>query len=159
MDGGVDISNTEARAIAQHLLDVTGAAYAARNFSDFAPHYVVPGDVHSFGVVRLVADFTDLHEMFTTVLAYFDTIGLTALERHCTAAEEVEPGVIVARHTTRMMRGTELIAEPFPGTSTLRLEDGAWKLGFSHYENTESGEASRVAARFTGEGGTSEEPR
>ncbi len=123
----------EARAVVQHLLDVTGAAYAARDFAAFAPHFLVPGDVHSFGAVRLIADLADLHDLFTEIMAYFDGIRLTALERECIAAEFDGPDKIKATHVTRMMCGNDLLATPFAGFSLLRRVEGAWKIASSQY--------------------------
>ncbi|QDC08402.1 hypothetical protein FHY55_03710 [Oceanicola sp. D3] len=133
MTGGSDTSAEEARAISQGVLDITGAAYSARDFAAYAPHFVVPGDVHAFGGVRLVKDLADLHDLFMDVAAYFDSIQVTALIRSCISAEFDGPDVIKATHITRMMSGTQLLAPPFPGFSLLRRIDGVWKVSSSQY--------------------------
>ncbi|MBY6050036.1 hypothetical protein [Vannielia litorea] len=134
MDASGNIgSDEEARAISQHLLDVTGAAYRDRDYAAFAPHFVVPGDVHSFGGLRLVKDLADLHDLFTEVMAYFDQIGLTSLERDCIAAEFDGPDRVKATHVTRMMCGSSLLSSPFPAFSLLRRIEGRWMIASSQY--------------------------
>ncbi|MFY0635526.1 MAG: hypothetical protein JXQ91_17070 [Vannielia sp.] len=141
-------SEAEARAISQHLLDVTGAAYAARDYAAFAPHFVVPGDVHSFGGVRLVKDLADLHDLFIEVMAYFDQIGLTALERDCIAAEFDGPDRVKATHITRMMCGNALLASPFPAFSLLRRIEGRWMIASSQYATDDKRLAEALATSW-----------
>ncbi|MBS8227652.1 hypothetical protein [Vannielia litorea] len=138
-EAGTETLEDEARAIAQHLLDETAAAYEANDFSAFAPHFMLPGDVHTFGTARLISDLADLYDLFSRVRMFFDNIGMTSLERDCISAEFTNAETIKATHITRLLNGTTLIYPPSPAFTLFRKVEGRWKIASSQYATTEPG--------------------
>lgn len=74
-----------------------------------------------------------LRILFVQMTDRFVRDGISALNRHCTAAEFIRPDAIRGYHTTWLMRRDNTIVEQFTALSALSKEDGRWRVSGSEY--------------------------
>ena len=132
----------DAREIYQRHLDAMSAAVWARDGAAIGALLdesvdVVTGDrsCRSIGRDATVA----------TLVAFRDAmrgIGATSYHRICNRAARTAPDVIEGAHVTYVLRGGNYAIEPYTCEQTLRLQDGAWRMGRTRVERHHLGAAS-----------------
>lgn len=139
--------HTDAKAIAEYLLDITGHALMSGDFAAFAEVFDLPQVMTVAGDAIEVETRADLERMFDTMHQHFKGIGVTDLIRLCEAAEFVGPGEINATHVTHLMsRGTR-VQDPYPVIATLVHRKSGWKVSSAEYDLDPSGGQARAIKR------------
>jgi len=124
---------TEALAIAQELLDITGASLLSGNFTGFADCFSLPTIFDTYdGQVRLDT-IDDLEARFRDVTAHYRSIGTTEMVRHIVAADWFDERTIHSTHESRILAGTTLMQVPFIVFSVLKNTGTRWQITFSQY--------------------------
>lgn len=113
-------------AIYQDLLDRISKSYLDNDFDTYALMLRVPHDVGSFNTGLRLETRQDLRLLFDNMRARFVQQGITDYLRTCLAAGFNSPTEILGAHETRLMNRTQVVEQPFPSKSILRLENGRW---------------------------------
>lgn len=106
----------------------------------FADCFALPQEMDTFHGRRMMHCRADLIETFEAVVAHFRKRGVTDLARTIVAAEFADRETIHMTHVSRLLRGTELLQEPYPCFSIIRRIDGVWLLTFTQYAITDTPE-------------------
>lgn len=128
-----DISDPEAVKISDALLEITGEAILARDFSRFAPAFALPHPITTFDTKRTVETRAELEAIFDANCAYFDELQVTDIARKCLSADFDGPDCVKAMHITHLMSGNNRVKDPYPGFSVLTRTDGVWRVSKSDY--------------------------
>ena len=135
-DGATDQTPSQARdpaEISNELLATTGEALVGGDFDSFSACFELPQDLETFEGQRRLETRDDLRALFTSIQAFFRSLGVTLLERHCVEAKYRDPETIAATHQSRLMAGSVLLRAPYPAFSILKRRDGVWRVAFSQY--------------------------
>ncbi|UWR23204.1 hypothetical protein [Sulfitobacter sp. S190] len=121
-------TNAAAVAIYQDLLDRIATSYSAGDFDAYARMIAVPHEVSSFGPIARIETRADLRRLFDDIVTFQNTKAVTDYIRTCLAARFVADDRIEGVHETRLLSGTQVIEQPYPVRSILRLIDGNWMV-------------------------------
>lgn len=122
-----------AREVSEHLLNVTANALMTQDFDSFASAFGFPHRITTASSQMTVTTVAELRSAFENTCAYFQTQGVTTLERTCVAADFEGETRIKATHVSRIIRDGHDIMTPYPVLSVLERKDGAWKVIESDY--------------------------
>ncbi len=132
--------------VSNYLLEKTGAAMEAADFEAFIPLFKLPQEMETFDGRRMISDPEEIRAIFHAVRAHYDKIGVTEIVRNCVKAEFMAHDTVAATHETHLLRGHQLIQEPYPCFSVLRLIDGYWQVAYSQYAIADSPEQNAALA-------------
>ena len=132
-DGGMGHERVQASAIADDLLQSSGAAMMSGDFEAFSACFLLPTVLETEAGRRVLATERELRDVFDAVHTYFRRHGISDYVRRCIAAEYKAPDEITTSHESRLLNGTTLLADPFPAMSTLKRVDGVWKVVEARY--------------------------
>jgi hypothetical protein len=119
-------SQPSAREIYQDLLDRVALALETGDFDAYARMIHVPHEVTSYAPKLVIDTRSDLRVFFDTIRLDLSRRGITDYVRTCVSAEHIAPDEIVGVHETRMLSGTQVVEQPYPVKSHLRLIGGDW---------------------------------
>ncbi len=117
-----------AEELVRLFLDKTGASILNGDFATYAACFHLPQRVETFDGIKLLETEDDLRAMYLIVRDWLVNKGATDLARDLLVAEFRGDDLIVGAYETRIMRGTELLADPYPNFSSLARIDGIWKI-------------------------------
>lgn len=124
---------TEAVAITQELLDITGAAILSGDFVSFCDCFSLPTVFDTFeGRVRLDT-VADLEARFKKVRAHYASLNMTDHVRHIVSAEWFDSRTIHATHQGRVLSGNMLMQAPYTVFSILKNTGTRWQITVSQY--------------------------
>ena len=127
-----------AEAIADYLLETTGAAYMARDFDKFLLCFNLPQPVGTFSGDRVIETADEVREVFDAICAQFDARGVLDLRRKTLHARFLDPDTVETTFISQMvMRGYQLSDET-TGHSLLGRVDGRWKILDGRYATTDT---------------------
>lgn len=125
--------NPDAMAISDALLDSTGEAIKARDFSRFAPAFSLPHLVTTFDAKRLIETMAELEMVFQTNCDFFAEKQVTDIVRKCMSADFDGRDTVKAMHITHLMSGNQRIQDPYPSFSVITRTNGVWRVSKSDY--------------------------
>ena len=117
-----------ARDICERRIDATAQAILSGDFDAFAEWFGFPYEFETFDVARRIANLQELRESFDRVHRHYVKLGVTQLERRCIEAEFRDKHTMNSTHESRVLRGNELLLEPYPTFSVSRFIDGRWRV-------------------------------
>jgi len=126
-----------AKAIAEQLLDVTGAALLSGNFQAFRPHFILPNTIETFETSWVLETEEDLRDHFEQVVAHLRKMNVTTLARRVLASEFRGNVRISSPPETRLMVGHFQISDPYPALSVLIRQGQVWRVAEAKYAMTE----------------------
>lgn len=130
-DGAPD--QRTASQVSQHLLDVTGRAFATRDADLFTQWFVYPQKLSTFETTIVVENRAQMARTFHKLCDHFSSQGVTQMVRVCISAEFVAPDRAEATHMTHLMAGHRRVKPPYPGFSSLGKINGVWRILSSQY--------------------------
>lgn len=142
------LSNPEAVAISDALLDSTGAAIIARDFSRFAPAFSLPHFVTTFDAKHLIETVEELETVFVSNCNYYAEMRVTDMVRKCMSADFDGPDTVKAMHITHLMAGNNRVKDPYPGFSVITRTDGVWRVSKSDYAVGRDGSLTQALLRL-----------
>ncbi len=122
-----------ARAICEAHIETTAHALVANQFEEFEQCFALPYEFETFESAHLIKTRAELRETFNRVHRYYLQLGVTRLERRCIEAEFLAEKVMNSTHETRVLRGNELLMEPYPTFGISHFIDGRWRIVKSSY--------------------------
>ena len=120
--------HSAAEELVRQFLDKTGTSILNGDFATYAACFHLPQRVETFDGRKLLETESDLKAMHQSVHEWLVNMGATDLARDLLVAEFRGDDLIVGAYETRIMRGTELLADPYPNYGTLARIDGVWKI-------------------------------
>ncbi len=126
MDNGSETS--DAKKIAEAVLQGTGESLFKGDFAEYVNYFSLPQTIETFKGVRRISTEEDLRAVFDALRASLEKMGVTDYERRCIASEFIAPDLISTSHETRLMRGNELLHDPYPVHGRIKRIDGQWKI-------------------------------
>ena len=135
---GMTAENTDPRKISQALLDRTGHAILDNDPDDFAASFIYPHTVHTFEGHVVIHNVTELLSIFHAVQETYMNMGVTLLERHCTAATFVTSTLVQSHYESRVLSGSQLVLRPFPALTELHMAETGWRVGNCQYAIAEA---------------------
>ena len=132
-DGEMGREIVRASAIAEDLLQTSGAALISGDFQTFLMFFQLPAAFETEAGRRDMETEAEMRDAFDAVHMYFMRNGISDYVRRCIVAEYRGPNEIITSHESRLMNGTTLLADSFPAISTLRRVDGVWKVVETRY--------------------------
>lgn len=127
------LSDPDAVAISDALLDSTGEAMKARDFSGFAPAFSLPHKITTFDAQKSIETVGELEAMFRMNCDYFAALQVTDIVRKCMSANFDGPDTVKAMHITHLMSGNRRVKDPYPSFSLITRTDGVWRVAKSDY--------------------------
>lgn len=128
-----DTSDAAARAIAEDLLERTGAALLRRDADAFVAAFAVPHRLSTYDRSRILQDEDALRRVFHRMCDEFAAMGVTDITRECLSARFRDPDTIAQTYISHVMSGTRRLREPYPCFSVLVRQGGTWKVQSSDY--------------------------
>ena len=112
----------------QRFLDDIVDAFRMRDFEAFRERIGLPLTVFSYEGTAVVTEEEDLRHYFHLFLAKLAQAGVTDHARVATSFYQIGPNLASCTYDTYLMRDGERVIEPYASSSTLRLDDGRWKV-------------------------------
>ena len=124
---------TDPVAIADDLLEKTGAAIMEGDFKEFSKYFHLPQHLETFDGRSLLRTKMDLRTVFDAVRTYYQVKGVTRIVRRCISAAYKDAMTVTSTHETRLLNGAQFVQKPFPTLSTIAFIDDVWKITSSSY--------------------------
>lgn len=124
--------------VAEYLLSETERALLQRDFRTFATCYALPLVIETYAGTETISTTKSLRRSFDTVCRHLDSENVTVLDRRCIAAEYTAPDEVHFAHETRMLNGSQIVRDPYPAFSVVRLQGNAWRVVRSTYATDDS---------------------
>lgn len=132
MHGNLPTSD-EAKAVAERLLHVTGAALMSGDFDTFAAALHLPHEMTTDDDRFTIRSPAELEVIFDNVRKSFAKDRVTQLDRRVEAAMFRSSDQITSTHVTRRMAGNTQVGPETPTLSTLERIGGDWKVTAANY--------------------------
>jgi len=147
---GVDMTNSVCTAvkIAQMALEGTDVAINEGNFLAFLQHFEIPHLMEINGKTETLSTVAHLKEVFDRFREHLWTNRVTTIERHIISAGYIGQNSIHTTHETRLVSGSQLIAEAYPVYSVLQNISDHWQIVSS---KTEFPDTSRLSFSLVGD--------
>jgi hypothetical protein len=139
---------TDPVAIAEDLLERTGAAMMAGDFDQFAKYFHLPQQVETFETVSLLETEMDLRTVFDAVRTYYQMKGVTRMVRRCVSAAFNDAMTVASTHETRLLHGSQFVQKPFPAFSTIAFVNDGWKVTSCSYAIDDAPEHNRALSKL-----------
>jgi len=123
-----EADHSAAEALAHAFLDKTGTSILNGDFQTYASCFHLPQRVETFDGLKLLETENDLKSVYESVHNWLLKMGATDFSRHILAAEFRGEDVLGVAYETRIMRDTELLADPYPNYGRIARIDGTWKI-------------------------------
>ena len=123
----------EALRVANALLRQTGEALLSRDAARFAAAFSLPHRISTFDRTVVIETPGDLIRTFDKACAEYAKLGVTDCVRDCIAARFRDPDTIAHTHISHLMRGPWRVKDPYPCFSSLKRQDGVWRVHSSDY--------------------------
>ena len=107
-------------------------------FAKFSSCFILPKEMETFEGRRVINTLAELEEVFDDVRRYYQSIGMTRMERRIVDSEFRNSTTIVSTHNSRLYAEDQLIQQPFDVLSVIELVEGAWRIRHSEYAITDS---------------------
>ena len=124
----MDTKSQAAWDIAQGVMTAISEAHISGDFNSFQKYFAVPIEFETFRDTVEVKDTEELRRIFDRIQTYFQSVGLTDMVRQVLAAEFKDETTISSAHENRLMSGTTLLVDPYPGYVTLQKTDEGWQI-------------------------------
>ncbi len=122
-----------AREVSEYLLDMTANALMQRDFDSLARAFKLP-QFMTTSQTRITLNTPDeLQAVFEHMCDYYQSLGVTELNRICEAAEFDDLDTVRATHTSHILVDGEPLVPPYPVYSVLERTDGVWQIASSDY--------------------------
>lgn len=122
-----------AKEISEYLLNITANALMEHDFESFAAAFGLPQTMTTAEREIRFETRDDLRATFEQMCAFFQSQGVTALERTCEAAVFHGPDRVEATHTSRVLANGKDVTPPYPVYSVLERLQGQWKITRADY--------------------------
>jgi len=129
----LDVSNTEAVAISDEMLEQTRLAAFTRDFTLFSRWFVLPHTVTTFEKSRVITTIAEMEMVFNAQCDGFVAMQVTDMVRKCMPADYDGPDCIKSMHVTHLMSGSRRAQDPYPALMMLERHDGEWRVSKSDY--------------------------
>lgn len=129
----LDDGRVAARDICERQIQATARAMLDNDFEEFAKWFALPWEFETFDASRRIETCEQFRDCFDRVHRHYRRLGATRLERRCIAADFQDHETMHSTHETRVLRGTELLLEPYPTFEVSRRVDGRWQIVKSSY--------------------------
>ncbi len=126
-----------AHDIVEDLLQRTGFGLQSGGFEGFADCFVLPYVIETFKGRSKITDRAELRDRFNAARRFYQSRGVTRLERRCVEATFKSADVIWATHETRLMNDMTLLEEPYPVLAFIHKMDGVWRTAHSKFAVTD----------------------
>ncbi len=131
-------------SIAQYVLDVTDAAYTARDFDAFARCFDLPHIVGTFNGDRLLRTRDELARVFDAMCTHFDANHVIAMHRRVIEAQFIDDTTVQATFVSKHITKCHMIGEETVAHGILRLIEGNWKVSESRYASPDQSIANAL---------------
>ena len=112
----------------QDFLDEVVDAFRRRDAEAFCDRMGVPLTVFSYEGTAVVTDREDLRHYFRLYLENLDRAGITDMSRVATSFYQIGPNLAACTYDTHLLREGKRAIEPYASSTTLRNEDGRWRV-------------------------------
>ena len=130
----MEISNIDAKAIVQDLLDRSGNALIQGDFTAFEQCISLPKKVETPEGTQTLKTSAELRAVFERNRRFLNESNVTDLIRSCLEAESRDDGTILSSHETRMVNGAVQTYHPYPCFMVLKNASGVWKISGSVHD-------------------------
>lgn len=140
----VNLEAHTAEDIADALLQRTGLAFLTGDADAFVTCFSLP---QVFETERGKIDVTNrgqLVRMFEAARGYYNSHGVTDIDRAIVHAEFKSDDTICSTHESRLLMGTSLVQEPYPVFSIIRRFETRWLISSRVYGATNDSVAGRA---------------
>lgn len=117
-----------AEELVRQFLAKTGKSVLTGDFATYAECFHLPQNFETFDGPRLLETTQDLNAVFLSVQKWLLNMGATQFARDVLAAEFRGDDLVITAYETRIMRGNELLADPYPNYGSIARVDGTWKI-------------------------------
>lgn len=131
------VTEDEAVAIYETMLDDIRRSYSERDFSIYNYHLHVPQVCSTFDGTEQIDTREQLQETFNCICDYLTGLGVTEFKRTCTSAVVFGPNKIIGSHTTELIGNGVPLRDPYEVWVTMEFLEDRWKVVSS--ENAVSG--------------------
>lgn len=122
-----------AEDVVREMLEVTRAAYMARDLESFARHIQLPNLIETSNGESTMIDAEALKQIFQEMCAAFDALGVVDLHRRSTEARYVDEKTIEASVVTRHVLADAKFGAEIIGSGVLRFNGERWLVAEHHY--------------------------
>ncbi len=112
----------------QHFLDGVVDAFRMRDFEAFRERISLPLTVFSYEGTAVVTEAEDLRHYFHLFVESLDRAGVTDHVRVATSFYQIGPNLAACTYDTYLFRDGTRVIEPYASSSTLRFEEGRWRV-------------------------------
>ena len=129
---------SSAVSISDFLLDVTGAAYMARDFDAFSVWFHLPQIVGTFEGDRNLETRDDLRMIFDAMCAQFDAMGVLELHRETLEAQFLDPDTVQSTYRAQQVMRGHVYGPETIAHGLLGRRDGQWRILESRYATSDA---------------------
>lgn len=119
------------------MLEETGRGLDTGDFALFEPCFEIPQETVIFDSgTPPIRTRDDLRALFDGVRSHYAELDVERIIRPCIEATFHDSDTIYATHVTFLLKGNELLKEPYPVFASIKRRGDGWKIVHSVYAVT-----------------------